>query len=102
MNELQFLIGTSAIFFAIGVYGLLSKKSAVRMLFAIEIIINAASLNIAAFARFTPFSLGGAQSVAIFVIALAAAEAAAGLALIIEAFRLRGKVDVDEMDELRG
>ena len=102
MNELQFFIAASALFFAIGVYGLLSKKSAVRILFSIEIIINAASLNIAAFARFTPYNLGSAQSITIFIIALAAAEAAAGLALIIEAFRIRGKVDVNEMDELKG
>jgi NADH:ubiquinone oxidoreductase subunit K len=102
MNELQLFVAASALFFAIGVYGLLSKKSAVRILFSIEIIINAASLNIAAFARFAPYNLGGAQSITIFIIALAAAEAAAGLALIIEAFRLRGKVDVDEMDELKG
>jgi NADH:ubiquinone oxidoreductase subunit K len=102
VNELQFFVAASALFFAIGVYGILSKKSAVRILFAVEIIINAASLNIVAFARFTPYNLGEAQSVAIFIIALAAAEAAAGLALIIEAFRLRGKVDVNEMDELKG
>ncbi len=102
VNELQFFIAASALFFAIGVYGLLSKKSAIRILFSIEIIINAASLNIAAFARFSPYNLGSAQSITIFIIALAAAEAAAGLALIIEAFRIRGKVDVNEMDELKG
>jgi NADH:ubiquinone oxidoreductase subunit K len=102
VNELQFFVAASVLLFAIGVYGLLSKKSAIRILFSIEIIINAASLNIAAFARFSPYNLGEAQSVAIFIIALAAAEAAAGLALIIEAFRLRGNVDVDEMDELKG
>lgn len=101
MNELQFFVAASVLLFAIGVYGLLSKKSVVRILFAIEIIINAASLNIAAFARFMPYDLAGAQSVAIFIIALAAAEAAAGLALIIEAFRIRGRVEVDEMDELK-
>jgi len=102
VNELQFFVAASAIFFAIGVYGLLSKRNAVRILFSVEIIINAASLNIAAFARYMPYNLGNAQSIAIFVIALAAAEAAAGLALIIEAFRLRGSVDVEEMDELKG
>ena len=77
MNEIQFFVAASVLFFAIGVYGLLSKKSVVRILFSIEIIINAASLNIAAFARYVPFNLGGAQSIAIFIVALAAAEAAA-------------------------
>jgi NADH:ubiquinone oxidoreductase subunit K len=94
-------VGVSALLLAIGVYGLLSKRNIVRILFAVEIVINAANLNIAAFSRFTPYSTGGAQSLAMFVIALAAAEAAAGLALIIEAFRLRGKADVDLMEELK-
>ena len=101
MNELEFFVISSVLLFAIGVYGLLSKRNVIRILFAIEIIINAANLNIAAFARFAPHSIGGAQSIAVFIIALAAAEAAAGLALIIEAFRIRGKVDVDRMKELK-
>lgn len=102
MNDLVIYIAGSTLFFAIGVYGLLSKRSAIRMLFAIEIIINAANLNIAAFARYAPYDLGGAQAIAMFVISIAAAEAAVGLAIIIEAFRLRGKVNVDEMNEMKG
>ncbi|MEM0075198.1 MAG: NADH-quinone oxidoreductase subunit NuoK [Nitrososphaerota archaeon] len=102
MNELAIFIIFSTLFLAIGVYGLLSKRNAIRILFAIEIIINAANLNIGAFARYMPYSLGSAQAIAIFVIGVAAAEAAIGLAIIIEAFRLRSKVELDEMKEMKG
>ncbi|MDG6939060.1 MAG: NADH-quinone oxidoreductase subunit NuoK [Nitrososphaerota archaeon] len=102
MNGLVVYIAASTVFLAIGVYGLLSKRNAIRIMFAIEIIINAANLNIAAFARYMSYDLGQAQAVATFVIALAAAEAAVGLAIIIEVFRLRGRVDVDEMKEMKG
>jgi NADH:ubiquinone oxidoreductase subunit K len=102
MSDLTVYVLGSVLLLGIGVYGLLAKRNAIRILFAIEIIINAANLNIASFARFSSYDLGQAQAVAMFVIALAAAEAAVGLAIIIEAFRLRGRVNVDEMNEMRG
>jgi len=92
----------SVALFTIGVYGLVTKRNALRMLFAIEIIINSATLNFVAFSRFlsTPSITG--QSIAMFAIALAAAEAAVGLAIILVTFRLKNDVDVSELKELRG
>jgi len=101
LNELSIYIIASVIFLAIGVYGIVAKRNAIRILFAIEIIINAANLNIAAFARYGTLVLSQAQAIAIFVIGIAAAEAAVGLAIIIQAFRLRGKINVDEMNEMK-
>jgi len=95
-----FLVST--VLFAIGVYGLVTKRNALRMLFAIEIIINAANLNFVAFSRYlsTPNVTG--QTVALFSIALAAAEAAVGLAIIILVFRVNREIDVLELRRLRG
>lgn len=85
---------------AIGIYGLAVKRNFIRMLFAVEIVINAANLNLVAFARFLPDSNG--QTLALFSIAIAAAEVAVGLSLIIVAYRMYRNVDVAEFRSLRG
>lgn len=87
---------------AIGVYGLISKRNALRLLFAVEIIINAATLNFIAFSRYLPSPSVTGQTFVVFAIALAAAEAAAGLAIIVVAFRLNRDIDVRELKRLRG
>ncbi|MBI2127423.1 MAG: NADH-quinone oxidoreductase subunit NuoK [Thaumarchaeota archaeon] len=81
--ELVDFVIVSIALLAIGIYGVAVKRNAIRMLFAIEIIINAANLNLVAFARYIPNSQG--QTFALFSIAIAAAEVAVGLALIIVA-----------------
>ncbi len=91
----------SAVLFAIGIYGLITKKNALRLIFAVEIIINAANINFIAFNRFLwPTALG--QTVVLFSIALAAAEAAVVLAIIVVAYRLHKNVDVSELKTLGG
>lgn len=85
---------------AIGIYGLAVKRNFIRMLFAVEIVINAANLNLVAFARFLPDS--GGQTLALFSIGIAAAEVAVGLSLIIVAYRMYRNVDVAEFRSLRG
>ena len=84
----------------IGIYGLAVKRNAIRMLFAVEIIVNAANLNLIAFARFMPHS--GGQTFALFSIAIAAAEVAIGLALIIVAYRMYQNVDIADFRSLKG
>ena len=84
----------------IGIYGLSVKRNAIRMLFAIEIIVNAANLNLIAFARFMPHS--GGQTLALFSIAIAAAEVAVGLALVIVAYRLYKNIDIGDLRSLKG
>ena len=99
-NELIDFVLVSVALLGIGIYGLSVKRNAIRMLFAIEIIINAANLNLVAFARFIPNSAG--QTLALFSIAIAAAEVAVGLALIIVAYRLYQNIDIADFRSLRG
>jgi NADH:ubiquinone oxidoreductase subunit K len=91
----------SAALFAIGVYGLVTKRNAMRLVFAVEIMINAANINFIAFNRYLwPSALG--QTVVLFSIALAAAEAAVILAIVVVAYRIHDDVDVSELKELKG
>ena len=100
MSELIDFSLVSVALLAIGIYGLAVKRNAIRMLFAVEIVINAANLNLVAFARFIPDSSG--QTLALFSIAIAAAEVAVGLSLIIVAYRIYKNVDVAEFRSLKG
>ncbi len=99
-NELIDFVLVSVALLGIGIYGLSVKRNAIRMLFAIEIIINAANLNLVAFARFIPNSAG--QTLALFSIAIAAAEVAVGLALIIVAYRMYQNIDIGDFRSLKG
>ena len=99
-NELIDFVIVSIALLGIGIYGLSVKRNAIRMLFAIEIIINAANLNLVAFARFIPNSAG--QTLALFSISIAAAEVAVGLALIIVAYRMYQNIDIADFRSLRG
>jgi NADH-quinone oxidoreductase subunit K len=100
MNELVEYITVSLILVAIGVYGIVVKRNAIRMIFSIEIIANAANLNLIAFSR----NLGNVQGqvFALFSIAIAAAEVAVGLGIIIIAYRLYKEIDVEEFKSMRG
>ena len=99
-NELTDFVIVSIALLAIGIYGLAVKRNALRMLFAVEIVINAANLNLVAFARFLPHS--GGQTLALFSIAIAAAEVAVGLSLVIVAYRMWKNVDIAEFRSLKG
>ncbi|MGA8842678.1 MAG: NADH-quinone oxidoreductase subunit NuoK [Nitrososphaeraceae archaeon] len=100
MNELQDFIIVVIVLFAIGIYGLVVKRNAIRMLFSIEIIANAANLNLVAFSRNLHDVQG--QVFALFSIAIAAAEVAVGLGIIIIAYRLYKEIDVEEFRSLKG
>ena len=99
-NELIEFVLVSIALLGIGIYGLAVKRNAIRMLFAVEIIVNAANLNLVAFARFMPHS--GGQTLALFSIAIAAAEVAVGLALVIVAYRLYKNIDIANFRSLKG
>lgn len=102
MESLLSYFLVSSILFGIGIYGVIAKRNAIRILFAVEIIINAANLNFVAFSRFPPSPNILGQTFALFSIALAAAEAAVGLAIILVAFRAHDSVDVSQLKKLRG
>jgi NADH:ubiquinone oxidoreductase subunit K len=100
MTELINFITVSLILVGIGIYGLIVKRNAIRMIFAIEIIANAANLILIAFSRYLGDLQG--QVFALFAIAIAAAEVAVGLAIIIIAYRLYKDIDVAQYKYLRG
>ncbi len=102
MAELVDYLIVSAILLAVGIYGLTVKRNFIRMLFAIEIIVNAANLNLVAFSRNLPTPNVTGQTLALFSIAIAAAEVAVGLALIIVAYRLYRAIDVKEFRSMSG
>jgi NADH-quinone oxidoreductase subunit K len=79
----------------------LTRRNAVTILMGIELILNSANLNFVAFARHTANDLDG-QVFAIFVIIMAAAEAAIALAIVLNLYKRMNSIDVDEVDAMRG
>jgi NADH:ubiquinone oxidoreductase subunit K len=94
----------SAVLFSIGLYGALAKRNAVAILMSIEIMLNAVNLAIVAFSRYLvpDVVLLTGHVFAIFVMTVAAAEAAVGLAIIISIYRSRQSVDVEQVDIMKG
>jgi NADH-quinone oxidoreductase subunit K len=82
------------------VYAIVTRKNAVMILMGIELVLNSANINFVAFSKFGNFGLGG-QIIALFVIILAAAEAAIGLAIVLNIYRTFAEVNVDEIDKLK-
>jgi len=91
----------SVILFSIGLYGALSKRNAIVILMSIEIMLNAVNIAMVAFSRYiVPLLLTG-QIFAIFIMVVAAAEAAVGLAIIISIYRSRGTIDATEVNLMK-
>lgn len=103
MNPLAGCLLVSSLLFAVGLAGALTRRSAILVLAGIELMLNAANLNFIAFWRFGPYpeALTGLIFV-IFAIAVAAAEAAVGLALILAIYRHTRTSDVSEITEMKG
>ena len=80
---------------------MLSRRNAVAVLIGIELMLNAANVNLVAFDRFVSGGIGG-QVFALFVLAIAAAEAAVALAIILNVFDAHDRIDVDRVDSLKG
>jgi NADH-quinone oxidoreductase subunit K len=100
----SYLLALSGVLFALGILGVLIRRNAIVIFMSIELMLNAANLAFITFAR----ALGPAaeglrgQVFVFFVIAVAAAEVAVGLALIVAIFRTRHSIDVDDIASLRG
>lgn len=104
MIPLGAVLAVSAALLAIGVYGALTRRSALGILMAIELIINAANLNLIAFARHIESAAPGAaagQVFALFVMAMAAGAAAVGLSIVICIHRNHGTVNVDQINLMK-
>ncbi len=95
----HFLI-VSAILFALGLYGIVTRKNAILVLMGVELVLNAANINLIAFARYGALNLDG-QLAAVFVIILAAAEAAIALAIVLNIYHRFQTVNVDEINSLK-
>jgi NADH:ubiquinone oxidoreductase subunit K len=91
----------SLFLFSVGIYGLLTRRSAVGILIAVELMLNAAGINFVAFNRFIAPAKVDGQVAAVFVMALAAAEVLVGMAVLIMLFRKRRSIDVTVLDTLR-
>ena len=103
MVPLSWYLVLAAFVFSCGLYGALARRNAIAVLMSIELMLNGANINLIGFWRYsaTVDSLDG-QIFALFIIAIAAAEAAVGLALIISVYRNRKTVNLDELDLLQG
>ena len=90
----------AAVLFSLGAYAIVSRRNAVSVLMGIELVLNATNVNLVAFSRFSGTDLRG-QLFAVFVIVLAAAEAAVALAIILAIYHNFQTIDVNEIDSLR-
>lgn len=102
MVPLTWYLVLAALLFSIGVFGALARRNAVGVLMGVELMLNAVNINLVAFWRHTAVGQMTGQLFAIFVITVAAAEAAVGLALIIAVYRQRSTVNVEEIDTMKG
>ena len=96
----HFLI-VSAILFALGIYAIATRRNAIMVLMGVELVLNAANINFIAFSRYSADMNFDGQVAAIFVIILAAAEAAIGLAIVLNIYHRFQTVNVDEVSSLK-
>lgn len=99
--HLSLAVALSALLLGVGVYGVLARRNAVAVLMAVELMLNAANLDLVAFDAWFRDTLHGGQVFALFVVVVvAAAEVGIGLAIVLSVFRLRQTVAVDALTEL--
>ncbi|HLY29169.1 MAG TPA: NADH-quinone oxidoreductase subunit NuoK [Aggregatilineales bacterium] len=96
----EYFVLLSAILFIMGVMGVLLRRNAIMIFMSIELMLNAANLALVAFAR--QWGQIGGQLIVFFVITVAAAEVAVGLALIVAIFRTKRTIDIDELHAMEG
>ena len=102
MVPLTWYLVLAAALFCIGLFGVLARRNAVAVLMGVELMLNAVNINLIAFWRYTALNKLVGQAFAVFVITVAAAEAAVGVALFIAIYRQRSTVNVEELDEMKG
>jgi len=97
---LEHYLIVSTILFSLGLFGIITRKNAVMVLMGIELMLNAANINFVAFSRYGNYGLNG-QVIALFVIILAAAEAAIALAIVLNVYKTFSHINIDEIDNLK-
>ncbi len=91
----------SGLLFSIGVFGVLTRKNAIAVLMGVELMLNAANINLVVFSRYAETGLNG-QIFALFSIVIAAAEVAVALAIVIAVYKTTKTIDLDKEDTLKG
>ena len=99
--QLQYCLLLAAVLFCIGIYGLVTSRNAVRVLMSIELMLNAVNPNLMGFSNFLDSSEIKGQIFTVFVITVAAAEAAVGLAIILAIYRNRQTIDMEQFNLLK-
>ncbi|MCL4271077.1 MAG: NADH-quinone oxidoreductase subunit NuoK [Anaerolineales bacterium] len=101
MVPLSWYLMFAAALFSIGLFGVLVRRNAVAILLGVELMLNAVNINLVAFWRYGDVTAMAGQVFAVIVFAVAAAEVAVGLALVISVYRRRNTVIADELDMLK-
>lgn len=101
MIDLPIVLTFAALLFGIGLYGALVLKNPIRVLMSIELMLNAVNINLIAFSRYTNPAEGRGMVFSLFVMTVAAAEAAVGLAIILTIARKRERIDIDQINLLK-
>lgn len=101
MIPLSWYLIVAALLFCVGLYGVMARRNAVAILMSVELMLNAVNINLVAFWRYLNPERPIGISWAVFVLAVAAAEAAIGLALVIAVFRTRDSVVAEKLDSLK-
>ncbi|MDY7022706.1 MAG: NADH-quinone oxidoreductase subunit NuoK [Cyanobacteriota bacterium] len=99
--QLEYYLVVAAALFCIGIYGLITSRNAVRVLMSIELLLNAVNLNLMGFSNYLDSDNIKGQVFTVFVITVAAAEAAVGLAIVLTIYRNRDTVDMEEFNLLK-
>ncbi|GLI34498.1 NADH-quinone oxidoreductase subunit NuoK [Desulforhabdus amnigena] len=102
MNSLSTYLVIAALLFSLGLLGVLQRRNLIGMLISVELMLNGASLNFMAFNRFLFPEPAVGQIVTLFIMGLAAAEAAIGLSLILALFRRMRSINVERAQQLKG
>jgi len=100
MLPIAYYVGLSAVLFTIGAMGVLIRRNAIVIFMSVELMLNAANLAFVAFAR--AYEAVSGQIFVFFVMTVAAAEVAVGLALIVAIFHTKQSIDVDQMNSMKG
>lgn len=98
---ISWFLTVGAALFALGLYGVMIRRSAIGMLLSVELMLNAANINLVAFGSYLKAPVIAGQVFAIFVITLAAAEAAVGLAIVINIYRNEQHIDADKIQAMK-
>ena len=99
--QLQYFLILSAALFCIGIYGVINSRNAVRVLMSIELLLNAVNINLMAFSNYIDSQAIKGQVFTVFILTVAAAEAAVGLAIVLALYRNRDTVDMEQFNLLK-